>query len=49
MVLVLGLGDGLKKPEIIEMLSLDFSNNEIGILLYRFEAEQLWEAFKPII
>ena len=37
--LVLGLGDGFKNPEMIEMRSFGFCHKQIEILLYRIEAE----------
>ena len=37
--LVLGLGDGFKNPEIIEMKIFGHSHKQIGVLLYQIEAE----------
>ena len=36
---VLGLGDGLKNPEIMEMRVFGFSNKQVEILLDQIEAE----------
>ena len=38
-MLVLGLGDGFKNAEIMELSVLGFSNNEIGNLLYQSGAD----------
>ena len=48
-MLVLGLGDGSKNPEIMKKRVWGFSNNEIGILLYKNEAEKMNKAIKSII
>ena len=48
-MLVLGLGDGFKNQEIMDLGALGLSNNEIGILLYRSEAERNNKAIKSII
>ena len=48
---MLGLGalDTFKKPQIMTMSVLGLGNNEIGILLYQTEAEQINKAIKSII
>ena len=48
-MLVLGLGDGFKNQEIMEIRVSGLSNNEIGILLYQNEAEKINKAIKSII
>ena len=48
-MMVLGLGDGFKNQEIMKMKVSGLSNNEIGILLYQSEAEEIKKAIKSII
>ena len=40
------LGDGFKNPEIIEMKGFGLSHEQIKILLYQIEAEQIPRAFE---
>ena len=48
-MLVLGLGDGFKNPEIMGFGVSGFSNNGIGIFLYQSEAEKISKAIESIL